>query len=211
MGNARAMGLGWRRLASTDSIDVRNDAPARSNLLRNSILDLTSYLRNIKQRSTDHLGVSHLDVSAHLSNCRQTPFVWASTPSTASIRTTAPSTTRLALSTSIPKSACPGVSIRLNVQSFHRTGMLADWMVIPRSRSAGKKSVVVLPVSTEPAEDRYWDCSRIDSVSVVLPESASQLSVSTADDGASVTHRCEPQEPCSAVWMGHDWLDWHIA
>ncbi len=61
--------------------------------------------------------------------------------------------------------------MRLKVQSFHRTGMLADWMVIPRSRSAGKKSVVVLPVSTDPADDKYCDCKRIDSVSVVFPES----------------------------------------
>lgn len=86
--------------------------------------------------------------------------------------TTAPSTTRLALSTSIPKSACPGVSMRLNVQSFHLTGMLADWIVIPRSRSAGRKSVVVLPVSTEPGVDMNDDLRRIDSVSVVFPESA---------------------------------------
>jgi hypothetical protein len=44
-------------------------------------------------------------------------------------------------------------------------------MVIPRSRSAGRKSVVVLPVSTEPDEERYDDPSRIDSVNVVFPES----------------------------------------
>lgn len=44
--------------------------------------------------------------------------------------------------------------MRLKVHFFHFTGMLADWMVIPRSRSAGKKSVVVLPVSTDPAEER---------------------------------------------------------
>lgn len=49
--------------------------------------------------------------------------------------------------------------------------MLADCMVIPRSRSAGRKSVVVLPVSTEPDEERYDDPSRIDSVNVVFPES----------------------------------------
>ena len=61
----------------------------------------------------------------------------------------------------------------MNVQSFHLTGMLADWMVIPRSRSAGKKSVVVLPVSTDPAWLRYDDFSRMDSVSVVFPESVS--------------------------------------
>lgn len=49
--------------------------------------------------------------------------------------------------------------------------MLADWIVIPRSRSAGRKSVVVLPVSTVPGLERYPDVDRIDSVKVVLPES----------------------------------------
>lgn len=45
-------------------------------------------------------------------------------------------------------------------------------MVIPRSRSAGKKSVVVLPVSTDPAEARYEVSSKMDSVRVVFPESS---------------------------------------
>jgi hypothetical protein len=62
--------------------------------------------------------------------------------------------------------------MRLNVQSFHLTGMLADWIVIPRSRSAGRKSVVVLPVSTDPGVDMNDDLRRIDSVRVVFPESA---------------------------------------
>ena len=61
--------------------------------------------------------------------------------------------------------------MRLSVQSFHLTGMLADWIVIPRSRSAGRKSVVVLPVSTEPGVDMNDELRRIDSVSVVFPES----------------------------------------
>lgn len=108
---------------------------------------------------------------AHLFSCFHTPLVCASTPSTASMRIMAPSTTLLALSTSIPKSACPGVSMRLRFHCFHLAGILADWMVIPRSRSAGKKSVVVLPASTEPADDRYEVATRIDSVNVVLPES----------------------------------------
>jgi hypothetical protein len=46
------------------------------------------------------------------------------------------------------------VSTKLNRQSFHRIGTLADWIVIPRSRSAGRKSVVVLPVSTLPGAER---------------------------------------------------------
>ena len=62
--------------------------------------------------------------------------------------------------------------MRLNVQSFHLTGILADWIVIPRSRSAGRKSVVVLPVSTDPGVDMNDDLRRIDSVRVVFPESA---------------------------------------
>lgn len=49
--------------------------------------------------------------------------------------------------------------------------MLADWMVMPRSLSAGKKSVVVLPVSTDPGAARKDDVWSIDSVRVVLPES----------------------------------------
>jgi hypothetical protein len=49
--------------------------------------------------------------------------------------------------------------------------MLADWIVIPRSRSAGRKSVVVLPVSTDPGVDINDDLRRIDSVRVVFPES----------------------------------------
>jgi hypothetical protein len=49
--------------------------------------------------------------------------------------------------------------------------MLADWMVIPLSRSAGRKSVVVLPVSTEPGIEMNSEACNIDSVRVVLPES----------------------------------------
>lgn len=74
----------------------------------------------------------------------------------------------------MPKSACPGVSIKLTVHGPHDTGMLAAWIVIPRSRSAGRKSVVVDPVSTVPGVDRYPERARMDSVSVVLPESVGQ-------------------------------------
>ena len=59
----------------------------------------------------------------------------------------------------------------MNVQSFHDTGILADWMVMPLSRSAGRKSVVVLPVSTVPGAERYPEVDKMDSVKVVLPES----------------------------------------
>ncbi len=147
----------------------RNEAPGRSILFKNKRRDLTLYLYLI------HIYALFREIfkseNAHLSNCLHTPWVWDSTPSTASIKTTAPSTTRLALSTSMPKSACPGVSIKLNVQSLHETGILADWMVMPRSRSAGRKSVVVLPVSTVPGHERYPDVDKMDSVKVVFPES----------------------------------------
>ncbi len=66
--------------------------------------------------------------------------------------------------------------MRLKVHCFHLTGMLAAWMVMPLSRSAGKKSVVVLPVSTDPGAEINEDVSRIDSVNVVLPESRTTLS-----------------------------------
>lgn len=95
--------------------------------------------------------------------------------------------------------------MRLKVQSFHLTGILADWMVMPRSRSAGRKSVVVLPVSTEPASRRYSDFRRMDSVSVVFPESVLWL-VLRAERMRDRTRLCEPQGPCSVAWTGHVWL-----
>ena len=56
--------------------------------------------------------------------------------------------------------------------------MLADWIVMPRSRSAGKKSVVVLPLSTLPGVFKYEELNRIDSVKVVFPESKAQFTLS---------------------------------
>ena len=53
-------------------------------------------------------------------------------------------------STSAVKSTWPGVSMMLRVASFQGTVTAADCMVIPRSRSSGRKSVVVLPSSTVP-------------------------------------------------------------
>lgn len=81
--------------------------------------------------------------------------------------------------------------MRLKVQSCHLTGILADWIVMPRSRSAGKKSVVVLPVSTEPASARYEDFSKMDSVRVVFPESIRQL------------NWWKNQQECNHTYMGH--------
>ena len=169
MGRVTATGIEWIRCASVESIEEWKEAPGRSSLFMTRIRLGTPYLKGARVQNVQRTRKGSLP--AHLSNCCQTPFVCASTPSTESIITTAPSTTRLALSTSMPKSACPGVSMRLNVQSFHLTGMLADWIVIPRSRSAGRKSVVVLPVSTDPGVDMNDDLRRMDSVSVVFPES----------------------------------------
>ncbi len=52
--------------------------------------------------------------------------------------------------------------------------------MIPRSLSTGRKSVVVLPVSTVPDSARYDDLYKIDSVSVVFPESMGEAT-STED------------------------------
>ena len=60
-------------------------------------------------------------------------------------------------------------------------------MVIPRSRSAGRKSVVVLPESTVPAEERYDDFSKIDSVKVVFPESEGHCEHSVGQKSAGLT------------------------
>ena len=91
------------------------------------------------------------------------------------------------------------MSIKLNVQSFHWTGILADWIVIPRARSAGRKSVVVLPVSTEPAESRYDDLSRIDSVKVVFPESSSSQYWEH-----TLLHSHSPMCATSAIFLNFD-------
>ncbi|KAL1844598.1 hypothetical protein VTK73DRAFT_2184 [Phialemonium thermophilum] len=81
---------------------------------------------------------------------------------------TAPSSTGRQRSTSKRKSWWPGVSIRLMVLgsapggSSARGGqwkvMAADWMVMPFSRSRGRKSVTVSPWST--SGDRDQSCGR---------------------------------------------------
>ena len=74
------------------------------------------------------------------------------TPATASITNMVPSRTLHDRSTSIVKSTCPGVSIKLMSVSFQCNSMIAELMVIPRSRSWGKKSVTVSPESTLPID-----------------------------------------------------------
>jgi len=75
----------------------------------------------------------------------QTFSVCGSTPATPSITTTAPSRTRSERSTSTVKSAWPGVSTRVSVWPFHEQVTAAAPMVMPRLRSSGSKSVVVVP------------------------------------------------------------------
>ena len=74
----------------TESIAVNGFAPSRSNLLMNMIL-----------------GTLYLII------CLFTVRVWGCTPATPQISKTPPSKTLRALSTSIVKSICPGVSMRL--------------------------------------------------------------------------------------------------
>ena len=84
--------------------------------------------------------------------------------------------------------------------------MLADWIVIPRSLSSGKKSVVVLPVSTEPATERYDDLRRIDSVNVVLPESVGAVSKPTKRSANA--DRYEPRGQSSELTRDHKEHGW---
>ena len=74
--------------------------------------------------------------------------VWACTPSTAEITSTAPSSTLSTRSTSAMKSGWPGVSIRSMVTSSTANDATADLMVMPRARSSASESVCVLPSST---------------------------------------------------------------
>ena len=82
--------------------------------------------------------------------CRHTVSLCASTPATPSNTATAPSSTRKLRSTSIVKSTCPGVSIRLNWIPLHGKEIAAACMVMPRSRSWSMKSIMVSPSCTSP-------------------------------------------------------------
>lgn len=79
-------------------------------------------------------------------------------------------------------------------------------MVIPLSRSAGRKSVVVLPVSTEPEEDRYEDFKRTDSVNVVFPESVRLGQVLSWQCENDATHLCAQPAPYSVSLRYHHGL-----
>ncbi len=110
--------------------------------------------------------------------------VCGSTPATASSTTTAPSSTRRLLFTSMVKSRWPGVSMTFRrwtgsgsvSGSRHERGRqstltAADWIVIPRSRSCWRKSVTAAPSCTSPilCDRPAWYRTR--SVVVVLPAS----------------------------------------
>jgi hypothetical protein len=69
---------------------------------------------------------------------RQTVSDCACTPATASITSTAPSSTRSERSTSMVKSTWPGVSIRLIECSRQGSVVAAAVIVMPRSRSSGR-------------------------------------------------------------------------
>ncbi len=58
--------------------------------------------------------------TSYLSAWRQTVSDWGSTPTWASKTATAPSSTNRALSTSIVKSTCPGVSIIFILYPFQK-------------------------------------------------------------------------------------------
>ena len=64
-----------------------------------------------------------------------------------------------------------GVSIKLMLQSSHMKLMAAEDMVIPRSRSWGRKSMTVFPLSTRPTMSVAPLKKRNCSVVVVFPAS----------------------------------------
>jgi len=89
--------------------------------------------------------------TSYFSDCRQTFSDWGCTPPTAQNSATAPSSTRSDRSTSTVKSTCPGVSINVTRCSFHISVVAALWIVMPRSRSWGMKSIVAAPSCTSPS------------------------------------------------------------
>ena len=81
---------------------------------------------------------------------RQTVSVCGCTPATPQKTATAPSSTRSERSTSIVKSTCPGVSMRLTWCSRQAKVVAAAVIVIPRSCSWGIQSIVAAPSWTSP-------------------------------------------------------------
>ena len=86
----------------------------------------------------------------YLSARRQLVSVCGSTPATPSNTTTAPSSTRSDRFTSMLKSMWPGVSTTLICVPCQNTVVAALLIVMPRARSCGSKSIVVLPSWTSP-------------------------------------------------------------
>ena len=99
---------------------------------------------------------------------RSTKRVCGMGPSTASTISIAPSTIRSTRSTSLPKSACPGVSTILMVWSLYLTEVHLAKMVIPRSRSKGLESKTVSWASSSLTVNCPASLSK-ESTTVVLP------------------------------------------
>ena len=106
-------------------------------------ISFLSILSSLMSRST--LLMNRIGLTFSLSAWRSTVSVWGMVPSTASTTTTAPSTARIALVTSPPKSTWPGVSIRLMRYSTPPTSCtietLAALMVMPLACSSSSKSM----------------------------------------------------------------------
>ncbi|OPZ41742.1 MAG: hypothetical protein BWY93_02191 [Euryarchaeota archaeon ADurb.BinA087] len=126
-------------------------------------ISISSTLSSLMRRST--LLMKRTGRTCSLSACLSTVSVWGMVPSTASTRTTAPSTARIARVTSPPKSTCPGVSIMLMRYSCPPYSCTIDTllasMVIPRACSSSSESIK----SCFPA-----------SSSLMIPAPASRLS-----------------------------------
>ena len=88
-------------------------------------------------------------------------------PSAASTSKTTPSTIDKILSTSPPKSACPGVSTIFILIPFHSTLVALARIVIPRSRSKSLESIALSTTSWFSL--KAPDCFKSSSTRVVLP------------------------------------------
>ena len=97
----------------------------------------------------------------------KTNFVWGIGPSEASVSKITPSAIHKILSTSPPKSACPGVSIIFIFTPFHVIDVGFAKIVIPRSFSKSPLSIILSPISS--LDLNIPICLSIESINVVLP------------------------------------------
>jgi len=100
---------------------------------------------------------------------RQVSSDWTSTPSTALTTRMARSATDRPASTSAMKSAYPGVSMTLILQSSKRNGASANETEICLLTSSGSKSQTVVPSSVRPGRDSTPPATSSASARVVLP------------------------------------------